>query len=75
MEKGGDLPINRGFGASQEKWSNLRSIIIPTPLPLREKSQKRGKAALYTGVKFAPVGGRLGGRAVGIFGAASLNLV
>ena len=57
MEKGGDLPINRGFGASQEKWSNLRSIIIPTPLPLREKSQKRGKAALYTGVKFAPVGG------------------
>ena len=57
MEKGGDLPINCGFGASQEKWSNLRSIIIPTPLPLREKSQKRGKAALYTGVKFAPVGG------------------
>ena len=46
MEKGGYLPINCGFGASQEKWSNLRSIIIPTPLPLGEKSQKRGKAAL-----------------------------
>ena len=56
MEKGGDLPINCGFGASQEKWSNLRSIIIPTPLPLREKSQKRGRLHC-TRVKFAPVGG------------------
>ena len=57
MEKGGDLPINCGFGASQEKWSNLRSIIIPTPLPLAEKSQKRGRLLCRTKVL---TGGRRG---------------
>ena len=46
-----------GFGASQEKWSNLRSIIIPTPLPLAEKSQKRGRLLCRTKVL---TGGRRG---------------
>ena len=55
---------------SQEKWANLRSIIIPAPLPLTEKSQNRGTLQ-YTKTHYTPLAlwcrvWECWGRAVGI---------
>ena len=74
MEKGGDLPISCGLWCFPGKMEQSEEYHNPDPTSSEGEKPEAGEGAVeyWSEVR---TGGRLGGRPVGIFGAASLNLV